>query len=65
MLLELVPFLVRRVAVLAFGPDFATVVEELLVVTDDGLVEDRDLATCGLDVEMAEQGHRCGSAGRC
>lgn len=54
-LLELVPFLVRRVAVLALRPDLTTVVEKVLVVADDVLVEDRDVATGGLDVEMAHE----------
>ncbi|KUN85720.1 hypothetical protein [Streptomyces griseoruber] len=40
-LLELSPFLIRRVAVLTLGPNLAAVVQVLLVVADDILVEDR------------------------
>lgn len=54
--LEFGPLLVGRVAVLALGTDMASVLEVLLVVADDVLVEDRDVSTSGLDVEVAQQG---------
>jgi hypothetical protein len=53
-LLELVPFLVRRVAVFNLGPNLAAAVQMLLAVAYDVLVEDRVTAG-GLDVEAAQQ----------
>ncbi|MGW6143128.1 hypothetical protein ACWFRM_32485 [Streptomyces sp. NPDC055144] len=55
-LLELPPFFGRDVDVLAFGTEGSAVVEELLVVLDDALGEDRDVTLCGLKVPMSEQG---------
>ncbi|MFI2352188.1 hypothetical protein ACH492_35410 [Streptomyces sp. NPDC019443] len=40
-LLEPFPFLVRRAAVVALGPNLTPSVQMLLVVADDVLVEDR------------------------
>ncbi|MDJ0346558.1 hypothetical protein QMK19_33200 [Streptomyces sp. H10-C2] len=55
-LVELRPFRLGRLAVLALGPLGPSAVEELLVVADDVVVEDGDVAAGGLDIQVTEQG---------
>ncbi|MGW6971540.1 hypothetical protein [Streptomyces sp. NPDC054952] len=54
-LVELRPFRLGRPAVLARGPLRSLTVGELLVVAHHVVVEDRDVAASGLDIEVAEQ----------
>jgi hypothetical protein len=53
-LLELLPLVGRGLAVLLCGPDLATLGEVGHVVAHDVLVEDGDVATCGLQIQEAE-----------
>ena len=55
-LVEIAPFPVGRLAVFLAGPRGPAAGEELVVGGDDVFVEDRDVAACGPDVEVAEQG---------
>ncbi len=55
-LLELLPFGVGRRPVLLVRPQASAPVEEGLVVADEVLLEDRDVAAGGLQVEVSEQG---------
>jgi hypothetical protein len=54
-LLELSPLLLGDLAVVDGRPQGPAVVQELLVVSDDVLVEGRDVSLSGLENEMAEQ----------
>ena len=56
MFLALAPFLGGDVGVLTLGTHGPVVVQELLVVLDDVLGEDRDGALCGLEIQVSEQG---------
>lgn len=55
-LLELPPFFGGDLDVFALGSECSAVVEELLVVLDDVLGEDRDVTLSGLKIQMSEQG---------
>ncbi|WP_181725389.1 hypothetical protein [Nocardia gipuzkoensis] len=52
---EVVPLGVGDVAVLLGGPQFASFLEVGLVVADDIVVEDGDVATEGFEVEMPQE----------
>ncbi|MGY2033410.1 hypothetical protein ACW9HR_36975 [Nocardia gipuzkoensis] len=52
---EVVPLGVGDVAVLLGGPQFALFLEVGLVVADDIVVEDGDVATEGFEVEMPQE----------
>ncbi|MFE9804807.1 hypothetical protein ACWC98_35620 [Streptomyces goshikiensis] len=53
---ELVPLVAGDVAVFVVGAELASCVEAGEVVADEVFIEDGDVATCCLDVEVAEQG---------
>ncbi|MDP9611872.1 hypothetical protein JOF35_004149 [Streptomyces demainii] len=56
MLLELGPLLGGDIAVLVLGTQVSAMVQELLVVLDDVLGEDRDVALCRLENQVSEEG---------
>ncbi|MBW8089313.1 hypothetical protein IGW14_15120 [Streptomyces hygroscopicus subsp. hygroscopicus] len=55
-LLELGPLLGGDIAVLVLGTQVSAMVQELLVVLDDVLGEDRDVALCRLENQVSEEG---------
>jgi hypothetical protein len=56
MLLKFDPLLFSDVTVLVIGTGIAASTKELLVVADDVFIEHCDVASCGLQIQMAEQG---------